>query len=98
MDLIEYTTRLLLCAPSSYLEELLSQWLQWAPGDGRGSTGYATKESLIAALRQANLGALAKKCKSYLLDQAHTCKTLTMSQSPGQLATKILHEPFDNVV
>jgi type II secretory pathway component PulM len=46
-------------APKSYLREMLSQWLQWAPGDGRGSTVYASKESIRAALLRANLGQLA---------------------------------------
>ena len=42
--------------------------MQRAPGDGRGSTGYTTKESLIAALLKANLGELAKKGMScYIL-------------------------------
>ena len=50
-----------------YLRELLSQWLEWAPGDARGSTGYATRESLVAALRKANLGVLVEKCKSYMM-------------------------------
>ena len=48
-------------APKSYLRELLRQWLQWAPGDGRGSTGFATRESLQAALLKANLGQLAEE-------------------------------------
>ena len=48
-------------APKGYLREMLSQWLQWAPGDGRGSTGYASKESLQASLLRANLGQLAQQ-------------------------------------
>ena len=60
MDNIQSDPMLLLqSAPKSYLRELLSQWLQWAPGDGRGSTSYATKESLRTALLSANLGQLA---------------------------------------
>ena len=47
--------------PESYLNEMLSQWLQWAPGDGRGGTGFATRESLRAALLRANLGQLAQQ-------------------------------------
>ena len=47
--------------PKSYLREMLSQWLQWAPGDGRGSTSYATKESLHAALLRANIGLVAEQ-------------------------------------
>ena len=47
-------------APGSYLSEMLTQWLQWAPGDGRGSKGFATKESLYDALLKINLGRLAE--------------------------------------
>jgi hypothetical protein len=46
-------------APKSFLVEMLSQWLQWAPGDGRGSAGFATRGSLRTALLKANLGQLA---------------------------------------
>ena len=35
---------------------MLTQWLQWAPGDDRDSKSFATKESLHAALLKANLG------------------------------------------
>ena len=52
---------LLMGAPNSYLREMLSQWLQWAPGDGRGGTSFATKGSLHAALLRANLGRLAEQ-------------------------------------
>ena len=61
MDSIEGTPMLVMQAPKSYLGQMLSQWLLWAPGDGRGSQGSATKESLCAALLQANLGQLAKQ-------------------------------------
>ena len=61
MNIIQSNPMLTASAPNSYLEEMLSQWLQWAPGDGRGSTGFATKESLHAALLQANLGQLAQQ-------------------------------------
>ena len=46
-------------APVSWLNKMITEWLQWAPGDGRGSTGFATKESLIHALNRAGLGAIA---------------------------------------
>ena len=48
-------------APNSYLEEMLTQWLEWAPEDGRGSEGFATKETLRVALLKANLGQLAQQ-------------------------------------
>ena len=47
--------------PKSWLREMLSEWLQWAPGDGRGSTGFATRETLHAALLKVNLGQLAEQ-------------------------------------
>ena len=62
MDNIQSNPVLLMqSAPKSYLREILTQWLQWAPGDGRGSTSYATKESLRAALLEVNLGQLAEQ-------------------------------------
>ena len=58
---IEARPLLLTTAPGSWLREMLSEWLQWAPRDGRGSDGYATKESLHAALLKVNLGQLAEQ-------------------------------------
>ena len=52
-------TVLLLRGPQGYLDTLLTQWLEWAPGDERGSKGYATLEGMKAALLQANLGVTA---------------------------------------
>ena len=46
-------------APTSWLSTMLSEWLQWAPVDGRGSTSFATLEGLKAALGKAGLGAAA---------------------------------------
>ena len=46
-------------APKSFLDTMLSEWLQWAPGDSQGSTSFATLEDLKAALREAGLGAAA---------------------------------------
>ena len=60
MDNITGRLFMMQLAPNSWLRELLTQWLQWAPGDRRGSTGYATKESLRAALMSVNLGRLAE--------------------------------------
>ena len=49
--------------PTSWLSVMLSHWLQWAPGDGRGSNSFATMEGLKAALSQAGLGATAHDLK-----------------------------------
>ena len=53
----------LLISPTDWLREMLSQWLQWAPGDSRGSNSFATLEGLKAALSQAGLGAIAYDLK-----------------------------------
>ena len=59
MNNIRSNPTLTVSAPNSYLEEMLTQWLEWAPGDERGSTGFATKKALRLALLKANLGQLA---------------------------------------
>ena len=47
--------------PQSWLKQMITQLLQWAPGDGRGSTSVARKEFLHAALLKINLGKLAQQ-------------------------------------
>lgn len=62
MDTIQSNPMLLLQSPpKSYLSELLFQWLHRAPGDGHGSTGIATRQSLRTALLKVNLGQLAQQ-------------------------------------
>ena len=46
-------------APTSWLSAMLVQWLQWAPGDSRGSTSFATLKALKTALNEVCLGATA---------------------------------------
>ena len=60
LDNIQANVHLLGESPTSFLSKMLAQWLQWAPGDGRGSSSYATLESLKSALREAELGATAE--------------------------------------
>ena len=50
-------------ATLSYFEAMLSQWVQWAPGDSRGSTNFAYLEDLKSALNQAGFGATAHELK-----------------------------------
>ena len=45
--------------PVGCLRTMLSQWLQWAPGDGRGSSSFATLNGLKSALSGCGLGAIA---------------------------------------
>ena len=59
LSIIEATPTLLTTAPRSYLDAMLSDWWQWAPGDCRGSTDYATLASLKSAVNSAGLGRTA---------------------------------------
>ena len=63
LDIIQSKPALQTEAPTSWLQEILSQWLQWAPGDSRGSTSFATLENLKTALSRAGLGATAHHLK-----------------------------------
>ena len=46
-------------APKSWLNAMLEEWLQWAPGDQRGSNQVPTLGGLKYAMRMAGLGATA---------------------------------------
>ena len=59
LDNIETRPSLVHRAPVSFLERMLEEWIQWAPGDSRGSNGFATLDDLKAALMDAKLGATA---------------------------------------
>ena len=63
LDIIQSKPALYTRAPMSWLQETLSQWLQWAPGDSRGSTSFATLENLKTALHRVELGATAHDLK-----------------------------------
>ena len=47
--------------PEDLLCTMLSVWLQWAPGDGRGSTEHATLSALKSALNNAGFGRTAEQ-------------------------------------
>ena len=53
LDIIKARPLLLPNAPRSWLDAMLAEWLQWAPGDNRGSTSSATLTSLRQALIKA---------------------------------------------
>ena len=50
-------------APNSWLTTMLAEWFQWAPGDSRGSTSFATLEALTNALNNTNLMLVANKIR-----------------------------------
>ena len=60
LNCIEADPKNLINAPASYLYAMLDSWLQWAPGDDRGSRDYATVRSLSTAVDKAGLGVLAQ--------------------------------------
>ena len=45
--------------PVGCLRAMLPQWLQWAPGDNRGSSSFATLNALKTALKDCGLAAIA---------------------------------------
>jgi hypothetical protein len=47
--------------PNSYLDNVVGVWLEWAPGDARGSEDYATLEQLQIAVNKAGYGAIASE-------------------------------------
>lgn len=58
---IEAMPKLFNSAPTSYLDYMLSSWLEWAPGDARGSTTFATLDALRTAVDKAGLGLTAQE-------------------------------------
>ena len=46
--------------PEACLRKVLSQWMQWAPGDARGSVDRATLEALKTAVDKAGYGKIAE--------------------------------------
>ena len=48
-------------APKSWLSAMLAEWLEWAPGDERGSINYATLSGLKSAVKEAGLGRTAEE-------------------------------------
>ena len=51
-------------APKSWLRAILTEWLQWAPGDGRGSTNVANEHSLKQALIKSGFSDTAQAISS----------------------------------
>ena len=50
-------------APGSWLSAMLTEWLQWKPGDNRGSMEYASLEKLKSAVDKAGLGRTAAELR-----------------------------------
>ena len=63
------TPNLIIEGPKGCLRTMLSKWLEWAPGDHRKSTQYATLEALKTAVDNAGFGVTASE--------------LTLTRAPG---------------
>jgi GTPase SAR1 family protein len=59
LDIIQDKPYLQSSAPTSWLSALITNWMQWAPGDSRGSTNYANLGDLKSAVSKAGLGVVA---------------------------------------
>ena len=59
LDNIQDQPVLFMHAPQSWQRAMLSEWLQWAPNDSRGSSSFATLQTLKDALNKSGLGATA---------------------------------------
>ena len=51
--------------PQNQFKVLLGQWLEWYPGDRRGSTSFATYTALKSALMKAGLGDVVRDLPTY---------------------------------
>ena len=60
IDSIKVDPIIMLRGPQACLNSVISQWLNWANGDPRGSTDSATLEALKKAVRKLGLTGLAK--------------------------------------
>ena len=60
LDTIESTPRHHHGGPKSCLSAMLSEWLEWAPGDGRGTVRRATLNQLKDAVSKSGLGTTAQ--------------------------------------
>ena len=56
---IQNMPALVMGAPDSWLNEMVTEWLQWKPGDQRESTEYPTLDRLKLAVDKAGLGRAA---------------------------------------
>ena len=60
LDIIESKPSHYHGGPKSCLSAMLSEWLEWAPGDGRGSEEHSTLNRLRDAVRKSGLGITAQ--------------------------------------
>ena len=70
LDNIQGSLLLLNEGPKALLREMLREWLEWAPGDSRGSSSFASIECLKCALNKSDLGKAALEVDSCFTQSA----------------------------
>ena len=60
LDKIQHRIDLIMQGTDGWLREMLTAWLDWIPGDQRGSTAYPTLENLKVAVDKAGRAAFAR--------------------------------------
>jgi hypothetical protein len=66
LDNIQGKPSLFTEGPKAWLREMLREWLEWAPGDSRGSSSSASIECLKCALDKSGLAQTALEVESCL--------------------------------
>ena len=61
LDIIQANSMLQSGSPHTWLSTLISKWIEWAPGDSRGSTKYANLQDLKSAISKAGYGVIAEQ-------------------------------------
>lgn len=82
---IKYSLMNVADGPTACLGAVLADWIQWAPGDARGSIDRATLEALKTAISKAGFGVIANEltlCESPSKDKA--VESTVSSQSSGK--------------
>jgi hypothetical protein len=65
--------------PTACMAKVIGDWLEWAPGDSRGSEDYATLERLRMAVDKAGYGVTASELKGM---QIYTITILKANNAP----------------
>ena len=74
--------------PKGFLREMLSEWLEWAPGDQRGSNQCATLEVLKIAVSKAGLGVTAANIQKVSLMEEHSITDTYHDMGSSDLTVK----------
>ena len=91
LDIIEAKPSLYHEGTKGFLREMISEWLEWAPGDQRGSEQYATLEALKIAVSSAGLGTSAADLTITVAttNSAIGCTVHNLSHSASASAIKL---------